>query len=31
MDLKFSKEDEDFRLMVRDWISQNLPAYFKEQ
>lgn len=30
MDLKYSKEDEDFRLMVREWINQNLPDYFKE-
>lgn len=29
MDLKFSKEDEEFRLMAREWISENLPEYFK--
>lgn len=30
MDLKFSKEDEDFRLMAREWITKNLPAYFRD-
>ncbi len=29
MDLKYSKEDEDFRLMVREWIDANLPAEFR--
>jgi alkylation response protein AidB-like acyl-CoA dehydrogenase len=29
MDLKFSKEDEAFRLMARKWISENLPESFK--
>jgi len=29
MDLKFSKEDEEFRVMVREWIDENLPEDFK--
>lgn len=30
MDLKFSAEDEAFRLEVRQWISDNLPDFFKK-
>ncbi len=29
MDLKYSPEDEQFRLMVREWIDKNLPAEFR--
>jgi len=29
MDLKYSREDEDFRLMVREWIQKNLPEQYK--
>lgn len=30
MDLKFSAEDEAFRVEVRDWIADNLPAGVKD-
>lgn len=29
MDLNFSPEDEQFRLMAREWIQANLPDHFK--
>lgn len=29
MDLKYSKEDEDFRVMVREWVTENLPENFR--
>lgn len=31
MDLKFSEEDEKFRVMVREWIDENLPDDFKNR
>lgn len=31
MDLKFSPEEEEFRLTVRKWISENLPEQFKKR
>ncbi len=30
MDLKFTPAEEEFRLMVREWISDNLPKGIKE-
>ncbi|HEY1455524.1 MAG TPA: acyl-CoA dehydrogenase family protein, partial [Candidatus Dormibacteraeota bacterium] len=29
MDLSFTKEEEDFRLEVRSWLDQNLPARWR--
>ena len=29
MDLNFTKEEEDFRLMAREWIGKHLPDTFK--
>ncbi|MCH7959878.1 MAG: acyl-CoA dehydrogenase family protein [Candidatus Hydrogenedentes bacterium] len=29
MDLNFTKEEEDFRGMIREWIDQNLPEIFR--
>jgi len=30
MDLRFSKEDEDFRAELRSWLATNLPAEMRE-
>ncbi|HTL23409.1 MAG TPA: acyl-CoA dehydrogenase family protein [Mycobacteriales bacterium] len=30
MDLRFSKEDEDFRAELRSWLSANLPAEMRD-
>ena len=30
MDLEFTKEDEDFRLEVRDFISKNFPQKLRD-
>lgn len=31
MDLKYSPEEEEFRLMVRQWITENLPEEFRSR